>query len=79
VVVKVPKPAKRTLTNRIKLVLVASDIIRQTHNCHNHPSGSPTPTIDDSDLTRRLAATGDVLGVPLVVHGSAPASGADRR
>ena len=35
---------------------------------HNHPSGDPTPSPDDFDVTRRLAAAGDVLGVPMLDH-----------
>ena len=35
---------------------------------HNHPSGDPTPSPDDHELTRRLAAAGLVLGVPFVDH-----------
>ena len=35
---------------------------------HNHPSGDPTPSSDDLDVTRRLAAAGDVLGIPLLDH-----------
>ena len=35
---------------------------------HNHPSGDPTPSPDDIGLTRRLAAAGEVLGVPLLDH-----------
>ena len=36
--------------------------------CHNHPSGDPTPSPDDLDITRRLASAGDVLGVPMLDH-----------
>ena len=36
--------------------------------CHNHPSGDPTPSPDDVELTRRLAAAGDVLGIQLLDH-----------
>jgi DNA repair protein RadC len=36
--------------------------------CHNHPSGDPTPTMDDVDVTRRLAASGQVLGIELLDH-----------
>lgn len=36
--------------------------------CHNHPSGDPTPTIDDMDVTRRLVVTGDLLGIPVLDH-----------
>jgi len=35
---------------------------------HNHPSGDPTPSPDDLDVTRRLAAAGEVLGIPVVDH-----------
>ena len=35
---------------------------------HNHPSGDPTPSPDDVDLTRRLAAAGEVLGIPVLDH-----------
>jgi DNA repair protein RadC len=35
---------------------------------HNHPSGDPTPSPQDRDVTRRVAAAGRVLGVPLVDH-----------
>jgi DNA repair protein RadC len=35
---------------------------------HNHPSGDPTPSVEDVALTRRLRAAGDVLGIPIVDH-----------
>ena len=35
---------------------------------HNHPSGDPTPSPDDHELTRRLAAAGVVMGIDLVDH-----------
>lgn len=35
---------------------------------HNHPSGDPTPSPEDIDLTRRLAAAGILIGVALVDH-----------
>lgn len=35
---------------------------------HNHPSGDPTPSREDLQLTRRLRAAGDSLGVPLADH-----------
>jgi DNA repair protein RadC len=35
---------------------------------HNHPSGDPTPSPDDVELTRRLAATGVLVGIPVVDH-----------
>ena len=36
--------------------------------CHNHPSGDPTPTVDDIEVTRRLAATGQVVGIEVLDH-----------
>jgi DNA repair protein RadC len=35
---------------------------------HNHPSGDPTPSDDDRQLTRRLVAAGEVLGVEVLDH-----------
>jgi DNA repair protein RadC len=35
---------------------------------HNHPSGDPTPSADDRQVTRRLAQAGSTLGVDLLDH-----------
>lgn len=35
---------------------------------HNHPSGDPSPSAEDTQLTRRLRAAGESLGVPLADH-----------
>jgi DNA repair protein RadC len=35
---------------------------------HNHPSGDPSPSPDDLELTRRLAAAGSLMGIELVDH-----------
>ena len=35
---------------------------------HNHPSGDPTPSEEDVRLTDRLAAAGQLLGIPVVDH-----------
>jgi|JI6StandDraft_1071083.scaffolds.fasta_scaffold33767_2 DNA repair protein RadC len=35
---------------------------------HNHPSGDPTPSLPDLELTQRLRAAGDLLGIPIVDH-----------
>ena len=35
---------------------------------HNHPSGDPTPSLEDRQLTRRLVAAGDVLGIRVLDH-----------
>jgi DNA repair protein RadC len=35
---------------------------------HNHPSGDPTPSRDDVDLTRRLVRAGELMGIEVVDH-----------
>ncbi len=35
---------------------------------HNHPSGDPSPSADDRQVTRRLAQAGALLGVDLLDH-----------
>ena len=35
---------------------------------HNHPSGDPTPSAEDVQLTRRLRDIGALLGIPIVDH-----------
>lgn len=36
--------------------------------CHQHPSGDPSPSGADIQLTRRLVKAGDVLGIELLDH-----------
>ena len=35
---------------------------------HNHPSGDPSPSPDDVELTRRLRAAGVLIGIEVVDH-----------
>jgi DNA repair protein RadC len=35
---------------------------------HTHPSGDPTPSADDVELTRRLSAAGVLMGIDVVDH-----------
>lgn len=35
---------------------------------HNHPSGDPEPSAADRDLTRRMAAAGQLIGIPVLDH-----------
>lgn len=35
---------------------------------HNHPSGDPTPSREDIEITERLAEAGRVLGIDLLDH-----------
>ena len=35
---------------------------------HTHPSGDPSPSLEDYQFTRRMAAASDILGVTLVDH-----------
>jgi DNA repair protein RadC len=35
---------------------------------HNHPSGDPKPSPDDVELTRRLVAAGELMGINVIDH-----------
>jgi DNA repair protein RadC len=35
---------------------------------HNHPSGDPTPSTEDIELTKRLISSGELLGIPVLDH-----------
>lgn len=35
---------------------------------HNHPSGDPSPSREDRDITRRIRRAGEILGIPVVDH-----------
>lgn len=35
---------------------------------HNHPSGDPTPSPEDVEVTRRLRSVGEMLDIPLLDH-----------
>jgi DNA repair protein RadC len=46
-------------------------VIRNCPNvivCHNHPSGDPTPSPEDMEVTRQLVAAGKVLDIELLDH-----------
>lgn len=58
------------------LVLTAPDVLRPMIRAgasafivlHNHPSGSPSPSEADLQMTEALSAAADIVGVPLVDH-----------
>ena len=35
---------------------------------HNHPSGDPTPSREDIEITRRLTDASEIVGIPLMDH-----------
>lgn len=35
---------------------------------HNHPSGDPTPSAEDEEITRRLKEAGELFSVRLLDH-----------
>jgi DNA repair protein RadC len=49
---------------RVALSLRAAAVVL----AHNHPSGDPTPSRQDDEVTRRVAEVGLALGVPLLDH-----------
>ncbi|MHC1683522.1 MAG: DNA repair protein RadC [Clostridiaceae bacterium] len=36
--------------------------------CHNHPSGDPTPSKEDINITKRLVECGKVIGIEVIDH-----------
>jgi len=36
--------------------------------CHNHPSGSVTPSDEDKEITQRIHQAGQIIGIPLIDH-----------
>lgn len=36
--------------------------------CHNHPSGDPTPSKEDINITKRIMECGKILGIKLLDH-----------
>ena len=46
------------------IVIGAASIIL----CHNHPSGDPTPSKEDVDVTSRLKQAGEILGIEVLDH-----------
>ena len=47
------RPAIRNASSKIILV-------------HNHPSGDPTPSSEDLDITEKLTSTGDEIGISVL-------------
>jgi len=35
---------------------------------HNHPSGDPTPSMEDRRITERLRRAGELMGITLLDH-----------
>lgn len=35
---------------------------------HNHPSGDPTPSLEDLQVTKRLIEAGEIVGIKLIDH-----------
>jgi len=43
--------------------------------CHNHPSGDPSPSRSDIELTSRLREVGELCGIPVLDHVVVAATG----
>jgi DNA repair protein RadC len=35
---------------------------------HNHPSGDPSPSTEDREVTQRLHSAGEIVGIPVLDH-----------
>jgi len=49
---------------KICVLAIASGVIL----LHNHPSGDPTPSQEDLQITKQLVAAGEILGIPVKDH-----------
>lgn len=49
---------KRAISNHSASVII----------CHNHPSGDPTPSKEDINITLRIKECGKIIGIPLIDH-----------
>jgi len=49
---------------RISVLVNATSLVV----AHNHPSGDPTPSFRDLDLTARIARSAEILGITLFDH-----------
>jgi len=51
---------------------IYSEAIRKSSSsiivCHNHPSGDPTPSVEDINITKRLHEVGKLIGIDLLDH-----------
>ena len=45
-----------------------SDMATAIIVCHNHPSGALIPSDEDRQITERLFAAGELIGIPLIDH-----------
>ena len=36
--------------------------------CHNHPSGDPSPSKEDMEVTKRLVEAGNIMGIEVLDH-----------
>lgn len=48
---------KALLANAVSIILM-----------HNHPSGDPTPSRQDIEVTKRASEAGDIIGIELLDH-----------
>ncbi|MGP0585559.1 JAB domain-containing protein [Paenibacillus timonensis] len=51
-------------TFKLAILSNAASII----GCHNHPSGDPTPSPEDIELTERIRDAGTLMGIELLDH-----------
>jgi DNA repair protein RadC len=51
-------------TYKLAILSNAASIIA----CHNHPSGDPTPSPEDIELTERIRDAGTLMGIDLLDH-----------
>lgn len=55
-------PANREITLKIQLLEILASVV------HNHPSGDPTPSNADIEMTKKIIETAKPLGIAIHDH-----------
>jgi len=45
------------LSNAVSIIII-----------HNHPSGNPSPSMEDMEITKKIKEAGEVMSIPLIDH-----------
>ena len=54
--------------SRVRIFLMNQGEALGRHLLHNHPSGDPTPSRADTEITREIVAAADTLGLKVHDH-----------
>jgi DNA repair protein RadC len=61
-------PFQMLIVSELPVMIPAPLHITGNFTLHNHPTGDPSPSREDIEITRRLKEAGDIIGVRLLDH-----------